>query len=108
LLYNASKRCPIEICNRQEIDTMTRNVTTISVLFDGEVLRPDTPPDLEPNTRYVAVIQVEDAKGDVESAWDVLEHFAGTIDAPDDWASEHDHYLYGTPKRNSQDSSNQA
>jgi hypothetical protein len=30
--------------------------------------------------------------------WDVLEDLAGTIDAPDDWASQHDHYLYGTPK----------
>jgi transcriptional regulator with XRE-family HTH domain len=33
-------------------------------------------------------------------AWDILENMAGTIDAPSDWASEHDHYLYGTPKRN--------
>lgn len=31
-------------------------------------------------------------------AWDVLESLIGTIDGPPDWASEHDHYLYGTPK----------
>ena len=31
--------------------------------------------------------------------WDVLERLAGTVDAPPDWSSEHDHYLYGTPKR---------
>jgi hypothetical protein len=29
----------------------------------------------------------------------LLEKLAGTIDAPEDWADEHDHYLYGTPKR---------
>lgn len=34
------------------------------------------------------------------SPWDTLEKMAGTIEAPEDWSSEHDHYLYGTPKRN--------
>jgi hypothetical protein len=27
----------------------------------------------------------------------------GTYEAPEDWSSEHDHYLYGTPKKNSND-----
>ena len=34
-------------------------------------------------------------------AWDLLEHTAGSVEMPADWASEHDHYLYGTPKRSS-------
>lgn len=34
-----------------------------------------------------------------EGAWDLLEQAAGTVDMPVDWASEHDHYLYGTSKR---------
>jgi hypothetical protein len=34
-------------------------------------------------------------------AWDLLEHAAGTVEMPADWASEHDHYLYGRPKRSS-------
>jgi hypothetical protein len=33
--------------------------------------------------------------------WDLLEKAAGTVEMPADWASEHDHYLYGTPKRSS-------
>ena len=33
------------------------------------------------------------------AGWDVLESLVGSIDGPPDWASEHDHYLYGTPKR---------
>ncbi|PKO21393.1 MAG: hypothetical protein CVU38_15035, partial [Chloroflexi bacterium HGW-Chloroflexi-1] len=33
---------------------------------------------------------------------DLLETLAGTVDAPNDWAAEHDHYLYGTPKRRSE------
>jgi hypothetical protein len=32
-------------------------------------------------------------------AWDVLESLTGTVEAPADWSDEHDHYLYGTPKR---------
>lgn len=33
--------------------------------------------------------------------WDLLEHVAGTVEMPADWASQHDHSLYGTPKRSS-------
>lgn len=33
------------------------------------------------------------------TAWDILEDMIGSVEAPPDWASEHDHYLYGTPKR---------
>lgn len=33
--------------------------------------------------------------------WDLLEQVAGTVEMPADWAREHDHYLYGTPKRSS-------
>lgn len=33
--------------------------------------------------------------------WDFLEDTAGTVEMPGDWSSEHDHYLYGTPKRSS-------
>ena len=42
------------------------------------------------------------ARGDVRrrgSIWDFLEQHAGAVDAPADWSREHDHYLYGTPKR---------
>jgi tetratricopeptide (TPR) repeat protein len=31
-------------------------------------------------------------------AWDILFNLAGTIEGPEDWSSEHDHYIYGTPK----------
>lgn len=33
------------------------------------------------------------------NAWNVLESLTGTIEAPADCSAEHDHYLYGTPKR---------
>ncbi len=31
--------------------------------------------------------------------WDSLEKLTGSIEAPRDWSAEHDHYLYGVPKR---------
>lgn len=38
------------------------------------------------------------------NAWDVLEDLTGTIEAPTDWSSEHNHYLYGTPKNTATES----
>ena len=37
------------------------------------------------------------------TAWDVLDGLAGSVVAPPDWAVEHDHYLYGAPKREAVD-----
>ena len=33
------------------------------------------------------------------NAWDILKSMAGTIEGPEDWSEELDHYLYGTPKK---------
>ncbi len=80
----------------------------LTVTFDGSVLRPDTPLDLEPNKRYVITIVAEETNSSqnttIKDAWDVLEDLAGIVEAPHDWASEHDHYLYGTPKHQSETS----
>ena len=71
---------------------------TMTAVFDGCVLRPESPVDLEPDTRYLVTIE-EIVPADTElDAWSVLEELVGTLEAPSDWASEHDHYLYGTPK----------
>jgi hypothetical protein len=74
---------------------------TATVFFDGTVLRPEKPLEIEPNKRYV--ITVEDVPPTVrtEDAWSVLEQLAGTVEAPPDWAEEHDHYIHGTSKRGS-------
>jgi hypothetical protein len=31
--------------------------------------------------------------------WDKLLELAGTVEGPEDWARNHDHYIHGTPKR---------
>jgi predicted DNA-binding antitoxin AbrB/MazE fold protein len=72
---------------------------TITVVYDGEVLRPERPLDLEMNARYIVTVTerlLPEQRGNV---WDVLDSLAGTVDCPSDWAGAHDHYLYGTPRR---------
>jgi hypothetical protein len=72
---------------------------TVTATFDGQALWPETMLDLEPNTRYVVTVEVAPPEnGEEDDAWDVLEVLTGTVEAPSDWASEHDHYLYGTAK----------
>ena len=34
-----------------------------------------------------------------QSLWDVLDEFTGKVDGPKDWSENHDHYLYGVPKK---------
>ena len=72
---------------------------TLTMIFDGQVLRPDTPLDLEPNQRYLVTIQNMPSEQEQADAWGILTTLTGTIEAPPDWSSEHDHYIYGTPKQ---------
>lgn len=32
------------------------------------------------------------------TAWNVLESLIGTVEGPEDWSEQLDHYLHGTPK----------
>lgn len=68
---------------------------TVTAVYDGKVFRLDTPLNLKTNNRYLITIQ----ELPQENAWDILEALTGTIEAPEDWAVEHDHYLYGPPKQ---------
>ena len=72
---------------------------SITATFDGSVLRPDSPPGLMPNARYLLPVELVDAAEDSRDAWDALSDLSGTVNAPEDWSREHDHYLYGVPKR---------
>jgi len=72
----------------------------LSVTFDGAVLTPDQPLKLVPHKRYLITIIPEEVPT-VANAWDLLENLTGTVEAPEDWSAEHDHYLYGTLKSQS-------
>ena len=73
---------------------------TATATFDGQQLNPDRPLILKANQRYIITVQEIPTSFDHEnSAWDVLTSLVGSVDAPEDWAAEHDHYLHGAPKR---------
>ncbi len=71
---------------------------TIEATFDGTTLRPDTPLELVQGTRYRLIVESLPSPN-AEDVWGLLAGAAGSVDAPPDWASEHDHYLYGSAKQ---------
>lgn len=75
---------------------------TIIAVYDGQVLRPEGPLDLDVNARYRVTITPATEETEGDTLWDYLQRIAGTVEMPPDWPAEHDHYLYGTPKRGSE------
>ena len=71
---------------------------TLHAIFDGNVLRPEESIDLELNVRYLITIERKEDTVQ-QSLWDTLNKFSGKVEGPEDWSKEHDHYLYGVPKR---------
>ena len=75
---------------------------TVTVVYDGEVFRPLERVDLPPNTRGRVTIadEVENQpRGATPRAVQRILERARALDLPPDLAAQHDHYLYGTPKR---------
>jgi len=74
---------------------------TIHAVFNGKALVPENGVQLIEGKRYKLIIQpFDESAQQEETAWDVLAGLVGTVEGPANWASEVDHYLYGTPKRN--------
>ena len=71
---------------------------TMHVIYDGKVLKPCEPVDLKKNVEYIVIIKSEGKKKN--DFCNVLKSIAGTVEGPEDWAEKHDHYIYGTSKRN--------
>jgi hypothetical protein len=68
----------------------------ITAHFDGKVIVPDEPVQLpvgEPLRLHVEMVESQPRFADF------LRFAADLPDAPQDLAAQHDHYLYGTPKR---------
>jgi predicted DNA-binding antitoxin AbrB/MazE fold protein len=67
---------------------------TLEAVYDGEVLRPDEPLELEPNTRVRLTIEPatsprEKSKSFIRTARSL------DLQGPPDWSSRLDDYLYG-------------
>lgn len=73
---------------------------TLTVTFDGQVLCPEEPVDLEPYVQYVVTIERKEEKPQVPSnrAFRRILERATNLGISD-LARQHDHYLYGTEKR---------
>ena len=70
---------------------MTRTMTAI---FDGEVLRPDGPVDLQPNTKVR--ITIETSEAEPEKTLSFLDTAASlNLEGPSDWSERFEEYLYG-------------
>ena len=65
---------------------------TIEAVFDGEVLRPDRPLKLEPNTRVTLVVIAPDTSEPVENFLDTA--MSINLEGPADWSENLDRYLY--------------
>ena len=61
----------------------------------------DLPDDLQQQVLSFVLNLKQEHLQESGNAWDVLESLTGTIEAPTDWSAEHDRYLYGTPKHQS-------
>ena len=66
--------------------------TTIEAVFDGQVLRPDRPLKLEPNTRVTLVVTAPDMPEPSESFLDIA--MSINLEGPPDWSENLDRYLY--------------
>jgi hypothetical protein len=78
-------------------------VKTLKVHFDGRVLVPDEPVDLPLNRPLELSVVSLDKPSEVPAALHKLAALAQKYPARSskrgDLAAQHDHYLYGTPKR---------
>lgn len=72
---------------------------TIEATFDGKVFRPNRKLKLKPNKNYILVVNEKVDISVSNNAWNILDQLTGNIEAPEDWSIEHDHYLYGAPRK---------
>jgi hypothetical protein len=78
-----------------------------SAHFDGKNICPDEPVSLPQNVPLRITVDAPAPKnnaGGPRDLFDRLESDTGLIDGPDDWAAEHDHYLYGAAKKDERES----
>ncbi len=71
-------------------------IKKIEAIFDGNVLRPAEPLDIEPNTRVRITVDVPETTDQPNGSF--LETAQGlNLDGPADWSENIDSYLYRGP-----------
>jgi len=78
-------------------------MTTVKARFDGRVFVPEGPVDLPVGTVLEIPIHFpaseEKPKSALAQLAEIAQQFPDNPNSPPDLAEQHDHYLYGTPKR---------
>jgi hypothetical protein len=75
---------------------------TIKAHFDGQVIIPAEPLSLPPGEMEITIARPTDqraSQGTLAALAAIADKFPDDPDMPEDFAEQHDHYLYGTPKR---------
>jgi hypothetical protein len=66
---------------------------TLHATFDGQVLRPEEPLPLAPNTRVLLTITIVEETATPSSFLKTARSL--NLEGPADWSERLDHYLYG-------------
>jgi len=78
-------------------------VSTVKARFDGRVFVPDGPVDLPVGCELEIIVPApapaEPVNRPLVGLADLLGRFPENPQWPADGAAQHDHYLYGTPKK---------
>jgi len=75
-------------------------MATLKAHFDGKALIPDEPVDLPLNCALeIEIKPIQNEGGPLAKLAKELDKLSINPDWPTDGAAQHDHYLYGTPKR---------
>lgn len=81
----------------------TLRMTVFRAQFDGQVLIPDGPVNLPTGcpleVRVIPIESKQDEELPLQRLANLLAQFPANPEGRADGAAQHDHYLYGTPKR---------
>ena len=71
---------------------------TVHAIFDGKVLRPEEPVDLEPNTHVrIAIEIIKPVKPKMSSFLQTARSLR--LEGPADWSARFEDYLYGSESK---------
>jgi hypothetical protein len=75
-------------------------MTTLYATFDGQVIRPDEPIDLTPNTRLRVTIEPAEVKEPAKRPSSFIRTALSLqVEGPPDWSENIEKYLYGDGAR---------
>ena len=73
---------------------------SITVVVENNTIK--LPMHVPDGTQVEVVLPPDTTVGELKipgSFFDSIRELIGSVEGPEDWAAEHDHYIHGTPKR---------